>query len=68
MKRFLYITLLCAGVLFTTSAMAQVAKQVEVSKDYAPTVDKAQKIAIVPDMTDTVKMQPEIEYTITPRT
>ncbi len=68
MKRFLYITLLCAGVLFSTTSMAQVAKQVEVSKDYAPTVDKAQKIAIVPDMTDTVKMQPEIEYTITPRT
>ncbi len=69
MKRFLlYTALLSAGVLLSTATMAQVSKQVEVSKDYAPTVEKAQKLAILPDMTDTVKMQPEIEYTITPRT
>jgi hypothetical protein len=43
-------------------------KQVEVSKDHAPTVSQAQKLAIIPDMTDTVKMQPEIEYSVTPRT
>lgn len=58
-------------LVLSLSAMqgaAQVLKQVEVSKEYAPTVSQAQKLAIIPDMTDTVKMQPEIDYTITPRT
>ena len=48
-------------------ASAQVAKQVEVSKDYTPTLNSAQKLSIAPDMTDTVKMRPDIDYTITPR-
>ena len=47
--------------------MAQVAKQVEVSKDYKPTVSAAQKLSIIPDMTDTVMMRPDIDYSITPR-
>lgn len=65
MKRFLsMIIILCC----TSTAMAQVAKQVDVSKDYTPTVNSAQKLALKPDMTDTVKMEPEIDYTITPRT
>lgn len=70
MKRFLY-TILLATLFSTTSAtlaVAQVSKQVEVSKAYTPTVGQAQKLAIMPDMTDTVKMQPEIDYSITPRT
>ena len=50
-----------------TLAMAQVAKQVEVSKDYKPTVSAAQKLSIIPDMTDTVTMRPDIDYSITPR-
>ena len=68
MKKLLYIAFFVATSLFAQSAIAQVSKQVDVSKDYAPTVEKAQKLAIMPDMTDTVKMQPEIEYSITPRT
>ncbi|MBP3290067.1 MAG: hypothetical protein J6L75_03765 [Alistipes sp.] len=65
MKRLLsVIVILCCA----SNLMAQVAKQVEVSKDYTPTVSSAQKLALIPDMTDTVKMQPEIDYTITPRT
>ena len=48
-------------------ASAQVAKQVEVTKDYTPSVNTAQKLSIMPDMTDTVKMRPDIDYTITPR-
>lgn len=65
MKRLLsiFILLCCA-----TTAVAQVSKQVEVSKDYTPTVNSAQKLALIPDMTDTVKMEPEIDYSITPRT
>ena len=65
MKKLLSILiLLCCA----STAVAQVSKQVEVSKDYTPTVRNAQKLAMIPDMTDTVKMQPEIDYTITPHT
>lgn len=64
MKRLTYIiTLLC----LPAAVSAQVAKQVEVSKDYTPSVGTAQKLSLVPDMTDTVTMQPDIDYTITPR-
>lgn len=64
MKKFLYsCLLLCLPAVVS----AQVAKQVEVSKDYTPTVKTAQKLAIIPDMTDTVKMYPDIDYTIVPR-
>lgn len=48
------------------SAEAQVGKQVEVTKAYEPRVESAAKLAIAPDMTDTVRMRPEIDYTVTP--
>lgn len=64
MKRLTYIiTLLC----LPAAVSAQVAKHVEVSKDYTPSVGTAQKLSVIPDMTDTVTMQPDIDYTITPR-
>ncbi len=65
MKRVISISLFallaCAGV------SAQVAKQVEVTKNYAPSVSQATKLAIAPNMADTVMLRPEIDYTITPR-
>lgn len=65
MKRVISISLFallaCAGV------SAQVAKQVEVTKNYAPSVSQATKLAIAPNMADTVTLRPEIDYTITPR-
>ena len=65
MKRVISISLFallaCAGV------NAQVAKQVEVTKNYAPSVSQATKLAIAPNMADTVTLRPEIDYTITPR-
>ena len=64
MKKFLYS---CLMLCLPAVVSAQVAKQVEVSKDYTPTVKTAQKLAIVPDMTDTVKMRPDIDYSIMPR-
>lgn len=48
------------------NASAQVEKQVEVTKAYVPSVESAAKLAIEPDMTDTVMLRPEIDYTITP--
>ena len=65
MKRILYIATL--WLLLPLLAEAQVTKQVEVTKDYTPSVGTAQKLSLVPDMTDTVMMRPDIDYTITPR-
>lgn len=64
MRRVLYS---CLMLCLPAVVSAQVLKQVEVSKDYTPTVKTAQKMAIIPDMTDTVKIEPDIDYTITPR-
>ena len=64
MRRIAYITLLLLVPMF---AQAQVAKQVEVEKNYIPNVNKAQKLAMVPDMTDTVMMRPDIDYSFMPR-
>lgn len=52
--------------MFASTAAAQVDKRVEVTKDYRPEVSEAVKLPIAPDMADTVKMRPEIDYTITP--
>lgn len=48
------------------SARAQTEKRVEVSKPYVPSVEHAEKLPVKPDMTDTVTMRPEIDYSITP--
>ena len=65
MKRVLIFSalVLCCGV---SSLRAQVTKQVEVTKAYIPEVSKAVKLPVVPDMTDTVRLRPEIDYTVTP--
>ena len=64
MKRYFllaaFVAALPAGVL------AQVGKQVEVTKTYVPSLESAVKLPVRPDMTDTVKMYPEIDYSITP--
>ena len=65
MRRLYYIVTLL--LLWPFALSAQVQKQVEVSKDYTPTVSTAQKLSIIPDMTDTVMMRPDVDYTITPR-
>ncbi|MBO5217447.1 MAG: hypothetical protein J6B41_06865 [Alistipes sp.] len=65
MVRRVYIVLLFAFV--PVIALAQVQKEVEVTKAYAPSVEQAQKMAIVPNMVDTVKMEPEIDYRIESR-
>lgn len=42
-------------------------RQVNVAKDYAPTVDRARKLAIEPVLGDTVRLHPEFDYTVRPR-
>lgn len=47
---------------------AQGSKQVEVTKVYVPEVEQARKLAVAVDLTDTVRMNPDIDYSITPHT
>lgn len=65
MKR--YITTLITLCVVSLSVSAQVAKQVEVTKNYAPEIGEAHKMDITPNMVDTITLRPEIDYTITPR-
>lgn len=64
MMRILFAAALLAALPW--SAGAQVEKQVEVTKAYVPSLESASKLPVSPDMTDTVKLRPEIDYTITP--
>ncbi len=54
------------GLFAVQTMSAQVAKEVEVVRDFAPKVARAQKKSVTPNMVDTVKLRPEIDYTITP--
>lgn len=63
MKREIALALL----LLPLWASAQVEKRVEVMKDYTPRLAAAAKLAIAPDLTDTVKIRPDIDYTVVPR-
>lgn len=49
------------------AASAQVAKQVEVTKNYVPEIGEAHKMDITPNMVDTITLRPEIDYSVTPR-
>ena len=66
MKR--YITTLITLCAVSFAASAQTAKQVVVTKDFASEIstDK-KKMDFAPSMVDTVKMRPDIDYSITPR-
>ena len=64
MKKMLIVAALAA--VLPQLAAAQVEKQVEVTKAYVPKVESASKLPVQPDMTDTARMRPEIDYTITP--
>ncbi len=48
--------------------VAQVNKQVEVTKSYIPQIEPATKLTLEPDMSDTVRLSPEIDYSVTPKT
>ncbi len=64
MKRSIIISV--AVLLLPLCAAAQLDTQVEVTKAYVPSLESASKLNIEPDITDTVMMRPEIDYTITP--
>lgn len=65
MKR---LFILYIGILFGAFTVnAQVEKEVEVSKNYVPSLSTHQKRDYMPDVQDTVKMHPEIDYKIYPQ-
>ncbi len=59
--------MLVVGLVAAWSAAAQedISREMEVTRAYAPRVGRAEKLPVVPDMTDTVKLRPHIEYRIT---
>ena len=69
-RRIKYMSLAATllGLFAATEAGAQLNKEVEVTKDYRPTVGAATKLSIKPDMVDTVSLRPEISYSITSTT
>ena len=44
----------------------QLDRQVDVTRDYRPTVEPATKLSVIPNMVDTVKLRPEFDYMINP--
>ncbi|MDE5578969.1 MAG: hypothetical protein K2I85_03330 [Alistipes sp.] len=64
MKRFFIAAAFVAA--FDATASAQVEKVVEVTKAYVPGLESAVKLGIEPNMTDTARMRPEIDYTVMP--
>ena len=65
MKR--YIVTLLVAIAAPLALSAQVTKQVEVTKNFAPEIGTAKKMEVAPNMVDTITLRPEIDYTITPR-
>lgn len=41
-------------------------RQLEVTREYTPKVGQAEKLAVEPDMVDTVKLRPDVTYSVTP--
>ena len=62
-----YIAIVLATFVATWSLSAQVSKQVEVTKEFAPEISEARKMDIAPNMVDTITLRPEIDYSISPR-
>lgn len=65
MKKYL-ISALIALTAISASAQKDISKQMEVTKAYTPKVGRAAKLPLEPRMTDTVRLRPEIGYSITP--
>ncbi len=59
------LTVAVLGAAWSAAAQEELSRQLEVTRAYAPRVDRAAKLPVVPDMTDTVKLRPRVEYRIT---
>ena len=65
--------ILCAAVaLAFLPARAQkpegdLNREMEVTREYEPSVDAASKLGVKPNMVDTVALRPEVDFSVTPR-
>lgn len=66
MRRLIIFTLAIFSVASLWAQQGDLKKQVEVTKDYMPDVERAAKLDAVPNMIDTVTLRPEISYAIRP--
>ncbi|MCL2561466.1 MAG: hypothetical protein FWE10_03980 [Rikenellaceae bacterium] len=63
----------CAFVANVAHAQAQtqtqddLTRRVDVTRDYAPRVDRAAKLSVRPQVADTTTLRPDLDYTIRPR-
>jgi hypothetical protein len=65
MKRLIIIAI-ALFVAGTAVAQDDISKQMEVTRAYTPKVGRAAKLPVEPRMVDTVRLRPEVRYTITP--
>ena len=67
MKKLSITLILILSVIVATAQERsdELVKQVEVTKNYIPDVNKATKLSVAPRMVDTVSLRPEIDYSIT---
>jgi hypothetical protein len=62
----LIITAISLCAVGVTTAQDDISKQMEVTRAYTPHIGQATKLTIIPQMVDTVRLRPEVRYTITP--
>ncbi|MBO5903560.1 MAG: hypothetical protein J6Q40_06170 [Tidjanibacter sp.] len=66
MKRVVFTLVLLLGSALSLTAQTDYSKMIEVTREYTPTVERAQKLSIAPTAVDTVALRPEARYQITP--
>jgi hypothetical protein len=68
-KSFLIILLLISPLCFTIQSYAQgqIQKEVRVIKPYTPTLSEANKISLLPEFNDTLRVNPNFGYVIYPK-
>ena len=68
MQKHLFIAVIALATVggVPQTAQAQIRKEVEVTKEYVPSVEPAPKLPIAPDMTDSTHMRPEVAHAVTP--
>lgn len=65
MKKII-ITAISAFAVFAAAAQNQISQQIEVTREYRPDIERADKLEITPRAVDTVALRPDVQYRITP--
>lgn len=61
------VLFILTAVILQTNAQSEIQREVRVVKPYTPTLSDAEKINLLPDMKDTVKVKPDFNYSIRPK-